>query len=188
MQHWAQRSLGSNPPKPSGVGYRLAAAATAAAVVSVCVTLAWPIHGLEVRTDEGCVLFLPLRKGEAVELIWRHSVDGIEVRDRFQRRGDMLTLVSSQTPYFASGLGQIRGRGRVVDAGGHALAVIDIDEPVDPLPLRVGSAEVGHRLHHRGRDHDLSRGFAGRRLLLGVTPRPRASAWWGCHLGRSPEG
>ncbi len=145
------------------------------------------MHGLEVRADEDCVLFLPLRDGEAVELIWRHSVDGIEVRDRFRRRGGLLYLTSSRTPYFASGLDQIPGRGRVVDAGRHALAVVDIDEPVDPLPLRVGGAEVAHRLHHRGRDHDLSRHFAGQRLLLDVTGRARASVWLGCR-GGLPEG
>jgi hypothetical protein len=162
-------------------------AGSATAVTSGALALVWPIHGLEVSADEMCVLFLPLKEAEHVELVWRHSVDGIEVRDRFQRRGGTLYLVSSWTPYFASGLGQIRGRGRVVDAGGHTLAVVDIDEPVDPLPLRVGSAEVAHRLRHRGRDHNLSRGFAGRRLLLGVTRRPRASAWWSCRLGRTPD-
>jgi hypothetical protein len=142
-----------------------------------CVALAWPLHGLEVRAEDGCGLFLPLREGETVELVWRHSVDGIEVRDRFARGGERLYLIASEAPYFASGLGEVAGRGRVVDAGDHALAIIGIRESVDPLPLRVGGPAVGHRLRHRGREYALSRRFAGERVMLEVRRRPLVFAW-----------
>ena len=151
---------------------------TAAAVAVAAVVLLWPVVGVEVVADGRCLLFLPLAEGEPLDLTWRHSVDGILVRDRFTRDGGLLLLSASYTPFFAAGLGEITGRGRVVGTAGQGLAIVDLNEPLpDGLPLRVGGPDVAHRLHHRGRRHDLSIRAAHRLLRLQVARRSRLHAW-----------
>ncbi len=149
-------------------------------IAALVAALLWPLAGVAVLAGQRCVLFLPLAQGEPLALTWRHSVAGIEVRDVFTRRGATLYLLKSHTPWLAAGLGEVPGRGRLVGTSGHGLAILDIDEPMAGLPLRVGSTPVDHRLHHRGRVYGLSTEFAGQRLDLGVRNWPRARAWWGC--------
>jgi hypothetical protein len=131
----------------------------------------WPVDGIEVLSDERCLLFLPLGEGERLELTWRHSVDHILVRDIFTRRRDALHLLASYSPYFAAGLGEIPGRGRVVAAAEHGLAIVDINERIERLPLRVGSVEVAHTLYHRGRAYNLSARYAHCAVELRVARR-----------------
>jgi hypothetical protein len=163
---------------------------TGGALAALILFLIWPQAGLRVQDRGGCLLFLPVREGEPVELSWRHSVDGILVRDRFTNRGGVLTLTGSQQPFFAAGLGEIQGRGRVVGTGGHGLAILDMDEPIPRLPLRVGVTEVAHSLRHRGLVHDLSRDYARRRVELSVDDGPRLWSWLTCPrrlpMGTSP--
>jgi hypothetical protein len=140
----------------------------------------WPQAGLRVQDSGDCLLFLPLGEGEPLELSWRHSVDGILVRDRFTSRGGVLTLTASHQPFFAAGLGGIQGRGRIVGTAGHGLAILDMDEPIASLPLRVGTIEVAHSLRHRGQIHDLSRDYAHRRIELSVINGPRLWSWLTC--------
>jgi hypothetical protein len=150
----------------------------AAAVAGAAVVLLCPVVGVEVATDGRCLLFLPLADGEPLDLTWRHSVDGILVRDRFTRDGGVLLLSASYTPFFAAGLGEITGRGRVVGTEGQGLAIVDLNEPLpDGLPLRVGSPDVAHRLHHRGRHYDLSIRAAHRLVRLQVARPSRLDAW-----------
>ena len=115
-------------------------------MLAVAAVLAlWPVAGVEVDAGGRCLLFLPLGDGEPLDLTWRHSVDGILVRDRFTRHGGTLYLTASYMPFFAAGLGDIAGRGRVVGTDRHGLAIVDLDEPMAAgLPLRVGSPEVAH--------------------------------------------
>jgi hypothetical protein len=87
-------------------------------------------------------------------------------------------LSASYTPFFAAGLGEITGRGRVVGTDGHGLAIVDLNEPLPyGLPLRVGGPDVSHGLQHRGRRHDLSMRAAHRLVRLQVARRPRLGAW-----------
>jgi hypothetical protein len=81
-------------------------------------------------------------------------------------------------PYFAAGLGEIPGRGRVVGTDGHGLAILDLNEPLaGGLPLRVGSPAVAHTLHHRGQYHDLSASMSHQRVLIRAARRPRIEVW-----------
>ena len=137
----------------------------------------WPIRGVEVRSDGRCLLFLPLAEGEHLELTWRHSVDHIRVRDVFTRRRDGLFLLASHQPYFAAGLGEIPGRGRVVGTAAHGLAIVDMDERLERLPLRIGSEEVAHTLLHRGRAYDLSARYPHLAVELRAARRAWLS-WW----------
>ncbi|AEB12321.1 DUF1850 domain-containing protein [Marinithermus hydrothermalis] len=123
-------------------------------------------RGVWVEVDGRGVLFLPLKEEERFALSWVHSVDGIRVWDVFEYREGRVYLVETRTPYFAAGLGEVPGRGRVVGMAGHALAIVGIDEPLEGWVLRIGSPEVRHTLHHRGCAYDLSARYAHRRLTF----------------------
>ena len=98
-------------------------------------------------------------------VLWRHSVQGFEVRDCYENRGGRMVLVRSHQPDFAAGLDHIPGRGRVVSDGSGGYWILDIDEPVpgDAYILRPGRGPVDHRLEAGGRTVSLS----------GAAPRAR---------------
>ncbi len=162
----------NRPPRLFGYS-----AATALALLAASAML-WPLVGVEVNGADTCRLFLPLREGEPLELSWRHSVDGILVRDVFTRRAQTLYLNASYNPYFAAGLGEVPGRGRVVGTENHGLAIIDINEPMQRLVLRVGGAEVAHTLRHRRNAHNLSARCPRQRVELSIARRPLFYRWW----------
>lgn len=81
-------------------------------------------------------------------VLWRHSVQGFEVRDCYENRDGQMVLVSSHQPDFAAGLGHIAGRGRQVSDRQGGYWILDIDEPVpgNAYVLRPGGPKVDHRL------------------------------------------
>lgn len=91
---------------------------------------------------------LPMPEGTEICLHWSHSVTGGDVIDCFENRGGRLTLVRSFLHDFAAGLGTVEGRGTLAPAAGGGYWITGIDEalPRDRLTLRVGRAQVGHRL------------------------------------------
>jgi hypothetical protein len=168
------------------VSLRAAGMALVAGLATASVGLLWPVTGVEVRSAGRCLLFLPLADGEPLDLTWRHSVDGILVRDRFTQRAGSLVLTASYMPFFAAGLGEIAGRGHVVGTADHGLAIVDLEEPLpDGLPLRVGGAQVAHTLQHRGQHHNLSARVPHQRVGLSAVRRSRLDAWR-CNHGQVP--
>lgn len=125
-----------------------------------------PVSGVALSAADETLLFLPMRDNETLELTWRHSVDHILVRDVFSLRGGTLYLNATYHAFFAAGLGHIVGRGKVISTDNHGLAVIDINEALETLPLRVGSADIAHTLHHRGQRYNLSARYPHRRVQL----------------------
>ncbi len=134
--------------------------------------LSWPVPGLLLSVDGRPVAWLALADGERLEITWVHSVSGIPVREVFvYRRGDLL-FMETHNPWFAAGLGEVPGRGRVVAEPGHAVAIVDIGEPAWNLTLRLGTPRVDHTLWYRGRPFRLSRCFPRRRLTWERAYRP----------------
>jgi hypothetical protein len=89
--------------------HRALSASLATMSALMAISLLWPVAGVQVRDGGRCLLFLVLREGEPLELAWRHSVAGIQVRDVFTRRGGTLYLEGTFTPFFAAGLGEVPG-------------------------------------------------------------------------------
>jgi len=143
-----------------------------ALIAGVGLLLSWPRPGLCLFVGERPVAWLALREGEELELTWVHSVSGIPVREVFRYQDGTLYLVETHNPWFAAGLGEVPGRGRVVAEEGHAVAIVDIDEPALDLVFRLGSPEVDHTLWHRGRPYRLSRCFPHERLSWRLVRRP----------------
>ncbi len=134
--------------------------------------LLWPRAGVSVRVDGRPVLWFPTVEGERFELSWRHSVSGIVVRDVFAVEDGRIYLEETHNPWFAAGLGEVEGRGRVVAEANHAVAIVDIHELADDLKLRIGRPEIHHTLWIRGRGYDFSACFSHRRLTWSLDARP----------------
>ncbi|WP_457631748.1 DUF1850 domain-containing protein [Oceanithermus sp.] len=145
----------------------------------------WPTGFLTVAVDGFGELRVPVRDGEKVELTWIHSVSAIPVREVFVVRGDELVLMETHNQWFAAGLGEIAGRGRTVSEDGHAVAIVDINEPADGMVLRIGSPEIHHTLIAGGFKCDLSAFAPHKRARLEVVRRPRI---WGLLGRRCPDG
>ncbi len=146
--------------------------ALAAVVLGVGLLLSWPVPGLLLRVDGRPVAWLRLRDGERLELTWLHSVSGIPVREVFRYRGGRLLFTATHNPWFAAGLGEVPGRGRVVAEAGHAVAIVGIDEPAGGIVFRLGAPDIDHTLWYRGRAYRLSRCFPHRRLTWQPVRRP----------------
>lgn len=126
--------------------------------------------GVEIRGADGEPIdAVALPDGAEWCLHWNHSVTGGAVADCFEIRSGVMVLTRTYLHDFAAGLGDLPGRGvqRAAARGGYWIE--EIDEPVagNALMLRVGSADVGHRLVHDGRRVlDLSDRAAGQRVIL----------------------
>jgi len=131
-----------------------------------------PVPGMRLTVDGRPIAWLPLREGERLELTWVHSVSGIRVREVFRYRNGTLFFTETHNPWFAAGLGEVPGRGRVVAESGHAVAIVDIDEPAWGMVFRLGAPSVGHTLWYRGRPLGLSRCFPHARLAWSPQRRP----------------
>jgi len=117
----------------------------------------WPVPGVELWAAGRPVAWLALKEGERLELTWVHSVSGIPVREVFRYQGGTLYFEETHNPWFAAGLGEVPGRGRVVAEAGHAVAVVGIHEPALGFVFRLGAPEIDHTLWYRGRPYRLSR-------------------------------
>ena len=144
----------------------------ALALLGVGLLLSWPVPGLLLRVAGRPVAWLPLAEGERLEVTWAHSVSEIPVREVFRFRGGRLLFTETHNPWFAAGLGEVPGRGRVVAEAGHAVAIVGIDEPAEGLVFRLGAPGVDHTLWHRGRPYHLSRCFPHERLSWKLVRRP----------------
>ncbi len=131
-----------------------------------------PVPGMLLRVDGRPVAWLPLRQGESLSLTWVHSVSGIRVREVFRYQGGRLLFAETHNPWFAAGLGEVPGRGRVVAEAGHAVAIVGIDEPAWGMVFRLGAPGIDHTLWYRGRPLRLSRCFPHRRLTWAPVRRP----------------
>lgn len=103
-------------------------------------------------------------------LAWNHSVTGIRVRDFYEAKDGIMTLIASHTPAYDAGLGHIPGRGRAESDGAGGYWIRGIDEPVpgNAYWLRVGTPRVGHTLVHGGRSVNLSELAAGERVRIAL--------------------
>lgn len=137
--------------------------------------LALPAHAdalLQVVAKTGAAIAeLPFDGGE-ICLTWAHSVTGGAVADCFAARDGQLVLVGSFLHDYAAGLGEVAGRGHVIPAEGGGYWIVDIDEPMPEggLPLRVGPAQVGHKLTGAAGVVDLSALSANSLVTLRVRP------------------
>ena len=147
--------------------------------------LLWPATFLTVDVDGYGQLRFPVRDGQKIELTWIHSVSAIPVREVFVVRGDELILMETHNQWFAAGLGEIAGRGRTVSEDGHAVAIVDINEPADGMILRIGSPEIHHTLIVAGKKCDLSALAPHKRARFEVVRRPR---FWGLLGAGCPAG
>jgi len=134
--------------------------------------VSWPVPGMLLRVNGRPVAWLPLADGERLELTWVHSVSGIPVREVFRYQGGTLYFAETHNPWFAAGLGEVPGRGRVVSEAGHAVAIVDINEPAWSFVFRLGAPEIDHTLWYRGRPLRLSRCYPHERLSWEEVRRP----------------
>ena len=132
----------------------------------------WPVPGMLLQIDARPVAWLPLENGEDLELTWVHSVSGIPVREVFRYQDGTLYFEETHNPWFAAGLGEVPGRGRVVSEAGHAVAIVGIHEPAWDFVFRLGAPEIDHTLWYRGRPLRLSRCFPHARLSWEKVRRP----------------
>ena len=127
------------------------------------------VTGLEVLTVEGTPLAqMPVPHDTEVCLHWQHSVTFGKVIDCFVIQAGQMILTRSYLHDFAAGLGHLpeRGQQRPAERGGYWIEAINEAVPGNRLLLRVGSPQVGHRLHVGNRMVDLSAVAAGQRLIL----------------------
>mgnify|MGYP001949265943 CR=1 FL=1 len=122
--------------------------------------------------DGAEVARLPVPEGEGWCVLWRHSVQGFEVKDCYENRAGHMVLVRSHQPDFAAGLGHLIGRGRQVSDGEGGYWIEDIDEPVpqDSYILRPGSMAVDHRLSAASGEVSLSALAAHDRVRITLEP------------------
>ncbi|MDW7710006.1 MAG: DUF1850 domain-containing protein [Deferrisomatales bacterium] len=127
---------------------------------------------LEIRLEEGPVVWREaLAPGEPIVLSYRHSVTGQPVREEYVLdRGGRLRVREHAYRLQGAGLGQREGEGRTVEAPGGWTRVLGLDRDVGHFTLRVGQGPQDHRLQVRGRQMELSRTLAGRRLWIGGRP------------------
>ena len=170
------------PPRGAGLtraAGRALSGALLLATVSATTAGAGDRPALAVVADDGAVLAsLPLEGGTFC-LHWRHSVTGGPVADCFRFTEEAgLVLTRSYLHDFAAGLGHLPGRGRQVAApdGGYWIEGIDEALPGGALPLRVGSATVGHRIETAAGALDLSALAGGQRVTLRPAPPPTSPA------------
>jgi hypothetical protein len=116
-----------------------------------------------------------LDAGEPIVLAYRHSVTGQPVREEYALDGiGRLRVREHAYRVHGAGLGQVEGEGRTVEAPGGWTRVLGLDRDVGTFALRVGQEPQDHRLQVRGREMELSRALAGRRLWIGGRP---ARSW-----------
>jgi len=132
----------------------------------------WPVPGMLLRVNGRPVAWLPLADGEQVALTWVHSVSSIVVKEVFRYQNGTLYFMETHNPWFAAGLGEVPGRGRVVSEAGHAVAIVDIREPAWDLVFRLGAPEIDHTLWYRGRPFRLSRCYPHERFSWEKARRP----------------
>lgn len=101
-------------------------------------------------------------------LRWAHSVTGGDVADCFGATDGHLVLRRSYLHDFAAGLGEVEGRGRMIPAGGMGYWIVEIDEKIPALPVRIGPPKVGHTLTDGTQVIDLSAIAANQRVTLRV--------------------
>ena len=141
-------------------------------LLGVGLFLSLPVPGLLLCVEGRPVSWLPLKEGERLELSWVHSVSGIRVREVFRYQNGTLFFTETHNPWFAAGLGEVPGRGRVVAEAGHAVAIVGIDEPAWGMVFRLGAPSVDHTLWYRGRPLRLSRCYPHARLAWSPERRP----------------
>ncbi|MCV2876566.1 DUF1850 domain-containing protein [Rhodobacteraceae bacterium XHP0102] len=142
----------------------------------ICV--AWPKWAqsgtLEITlADTGTPLALiTLPQPAAWCVLWRHSVQGFEVKDCYEMRNAQMVLVWSHLPDFAAGLDHIIGRGRQISDGQGGYIIEDINEAVagNAYILRPGSMAVDHRIRAGDYEISLSRLAERQRVRIALIP------------------
>lgn len=157
-------------------GWRRCAAPFSVLLFASC--LFWPKLGqaatLEITlADTGALLTLvALPEPAAWCVLWRHSVQGFEVRDCYEMQDGQMVLVWSHLPDFAAGLDHIIGRGRQISDGQGGYIIEDINEPVagNAYILRPGSMAVDHRIRAGDDEVSLSRLAEHKRVRIALIP------------------
>lgn len=143
-----------------------------AAVLAVAVALLWPLWPAVVISDHGGLVgVVALPAGERLGLRFVHSVDGLPVEDRYAVVGGRLVQRETRLLSFGAGMGHVHGEG-TGRADGRWWQVEGMARDVGTLAVRVGPADVDHRLRYRGRDVPLSACYAGERLTLRAARLP----------------
>lgn len=144
----------------------------AAALTLALVPAAAPGATLEIAAPDRVLYSVDVAEGEGWCLRWFHSVTHGKVADCFVNDRGHMVLEKSYLHDFAAGLGEVEGRGRLVNAEGRGYWIEDIDEPIpqDTLVLRVGHAPVAHHVTLGEQDLRLSDRAAGERVTLRLKP------------------
>ncbi|WP_304451898.1 DUF1850 domain-containing protein [Nocardiopsis sp. YSL2] len=143
-------------PRVCGV---LAAAALGALLLPV-----WPVLRV---SDEGSTLgYLPLSEGERFTITYVHSIDHLPIEEDIELRDGRLIAQTTRIRQFGAGMGHIPGEGHGY-ADGEWWVVDDIGRDVGTgLAMRVGAANVDHRLQAAGTEVRLSPCLAAHRVTL----------------------
>lgn len=152
---------------------RRAAGRHAGAAALACGLLASPAAAatLQATTEHGVTIAeLTVPEGGRWCVLWNHSVAGFEVADCYINAGGRMVLERSHLPDFAAGLDHIPGRGTQRSDGRGGYWIEEIDEPVagNSYLLRVGGANVNHRLARGETTVSLTERAAGGRVTLSL--------------------
>ena len=123
---------------------------------------------LMVRSFESraTLLDLPVSYGQDITIRYVHSVDRSPVFEVFTATREYgLVLKETYFRMFGAGMGHWQGHGRVVQADGW-IRIVDINRPIGPFVLRIGSAGVDHTLISTDWEINLSGIAPGRRVEI----------------------
>lgn len=127
---------------------------------------------LTIAAPDRVLYSVDVAEGQEWCLRWFHSVTHGKVADCFVNDHGHMMLEKSYLHDFAAGLGEVLGRGHLVNAEGRGYWIEDIDERIsdDTLILRVGHKQVAHHVTIGDRDLRLSDRAAGERVTLSLKP------------------
>lgn len=170
---------------PRSTWTRAGAVVASVLAVAALTALLWPARtALRVSEEDRTLGHLPLAGDEALTVAYTHSVDGLPIEEDLLVEDGRLVVDATRLRQFGAGMGQIPGEG-TGRTDGQWWVVEDLDRDIGTeMVLRVGSAEVDHRLRVPGTEVELSPCLAGHpvtvepvrvstlRLWLDGDPRP----------------
>lgn len=121
-----------------------------------------------VRGEKAPLVDLLIREGERFTVAYRHSVNGLPVRDVHTiDAGGRIILLEEQFAALSAGMGNWPGHGRLVMRGRDQV-IEGIDRPIGEFTLRVGGPEVDHAILFRGHRYELSSLAPGRAVRVSI--------------------
>lgn len=141
---------------------RAGTVAASVLAVAALTALFWPARtALRVSDEDRPLGHLPLAEGETLTVAYTHSIDGLPIEEDLLVEDGRLVVDATRLRQFGAGMGQIPGEG-TGRADGRWWVVEGLDRDIGTeMVLRVGSAEVDHRLRVPGTEVALSPCLAG---------------------------